>query len=128
MLKAKFICLILLSIDVVCASESHRLNLIDIQSSVLDTKRQISVYLPKTYNKNSQKKYPVVYVFDANFSDMVTQKNSWGVIRVYDDLVDQGLIPESIIVGIYLSKERNNELAGTLLAEKDDQYVVLELK
>lgn len=67
------------------------------KSKVLDENRTLNVYLPATYEKNSEKKYPVIYVLDGSLDEDfihiagIAQFGSFSWIK---------MIPESIVVGI----------------------------
>ncbi len=64
-------------------------------STILDSERELYIYLPKSYTNNSYKKYPVMYLLDGKrFFHMAT-----GVIsQMSDDISPK--IPEMIVVGI----------------------------
>jgi len=66
----------------------------------LDKHRNIWIYLPKGY-KNSEKRYPVIYMHDAQtlFHAKPTRNNEWAVDSVMDSLIREGA-REMIIVGI----------------------------
>lgn len=66
-----------------------------INSKVLNSDREISVYLPNSYNDNNYRNYPVLYLLDGrkffnSFSGVITQLSS--------DASPQ--IPEMIVIGI----------------------------
>ncbi|TFH13167.1 alpha/beta hydrolase, partial [Candidatus Bathyarchaeota archaeon] len=69
--------------------------LVQIQSSVLDEKRECLIMLPESYY-GSNSRYPVLYILDANFSPYY-EKDLFTVqcMRLIQ------LVPELIIVGIY---------------------------
>jgi predicted alpha/beta superfamily hydrolase len=69
----------------------------NIQSVKLDEERRITIGLPESYEANTTKKYPVLYLLDGDylfdpFSGAVKYGNYW------DD------IPEMIIIGIHQNK------------------------
>jgi len=66
-----------------------------IKSEILNSEREISVYLPNSYNENDYINYPVLYLLDGrkffnSFSGVITQLSS--------DASPQ--IPEMIVIGI----------------------------
>jgi len=76
-----------------------------INSVKLDEKREISIYLPPSYEKNKEKKYPLLLLMDGNYLfDAFTGALTYGAY--WDDL------PEMIIVGIHQSAgdQRNNDV------------------
>ena len=63
-----------------------------------DEERRLYVYLPRSYQKKRQKRYPVMYMFDGHnlfFDSDASFGKSWG-LKKYMDLTNQDLI----IVGI----------------------------
>jgi predicted alpha/beta superfamily hydrolase len=95
----------------------------DIRYHTLNTKllksgnREISVYLPPSYKKDSQKTYPVFYMHDGqNIFDKGTGAfgKEWYVDEKAEYLIQKGIINEVIIVGVYNGfAERINELTWT---------------
>lgn len=79
-------------------------NILELSSNILNQKRKLYVSLPENYDTNI--KYPVIYVTDAN------------ILKIYEIVVQTirqqanfSNFPECIVVGIYINiKERNNEL------------------
>lgn len=67
------------------------------KSKVLNENRILNVYLPATYEKNDEKKYPVIYVLDGSLDEDfihivgIAQFGSFSWIK---------MLPESIVVGI----------------------------
>lgn len=92
----------------------------DIRYHTLNTKllksgnREIAVYLPPSYKKDSQKTYPVFYMHDGqNIFDKGTGAfaKEWYVDEKAEYLIQKGVINEVIIVGVYNGLgERINEL------------------
>jgi predicted alpha/beta superfamily hydrolase len=91
-----------------------------ITSKVLDSEREILIYLPASYGENNYNFYPVIYLLDGkkffhSFSGVVAQLSS--------DASPQ--IPESIIVGI-TSQDRAKDSSPTKskigLFGKEEQY------
>lgn len=95
----------------------------DIRYHTLNTKllksgnREIVVYLPPSYKKDSQKTYPVFYMHDGqNIFDKGTGAfgKEWYVDEKAEYLIQKGIINEVIIVGVYNGLgERINELTWT---------------
>ncbi len=96
--------------------DSSRIETIhDFDSKIMQSKRNIFVYLPKGYDQNSDKKYPVVYMHVGQrvFPIIKNQKKypSWHVEKAMDRLIDEGAIEPAIVVGI-----------SYLKAAKGDRY------
>lgn len=95
----------------------------DIRYHTLNTKllksgnREIVVYLPPSYKKDSQKTYPVFYMHDGqNIFDKGTGAfgKEWYMDEKAEYLIQKGVINEVIIVGVYNGlAERINELTWT---------------
>ncbi len=78
-----------------------------INSKILNTNREIIIYLPESYNFNDYYRYPVIYLLDGkkffhSFTGVVAQKSS--------DASPQ--IPEMILVGI-VSQDRVKDSSPT---------------
>ncbi|MBC8042629.1 MAG: alpha/beta hydrolase, partial [Rhizobacter sp.] len=74
--------------------------------------RNLSVWLPPGYDKESSKWYPVVYMHDGqNLFDPKTSfiGVDWGVDEAMTKLIAEGAAPEAIIVGIWNSPARTPE-------------------
>ncbi|ANQ49806.1 histidine kinase [Flammeovirga sp. MY04] len=78
--------------------------------------RDIIVWLPPSYSSNSKQRFPVLYMHDGqNIIDPKT--SSFGVDWQVDETVDQlskaNLLQEMIIVGVYCTKDRNDDYGVT---------------
>jgi len=82
----------------------------DIRTHLLKTKflksgkRELVVYLPPSYKKNSEKNFPVLYMHDGqNIFDKATGAfgKEWYVDEKTEYLIKKNVIEEVIIVGIY---------------------------
>ena len=74
--------------------------------------RDIIVWLPPSYEKNTDKRYPVLYAHDGqNLFDPSTSSFGidWQLDETVDSLIMQNKIDEMIIVGIYNTKARMKE-------------------
>lgn len=71
---------------------------IEFESKTLNRKEIVQLYLPESFNDNTGKKYPIIYLFDGNqFFHSVT-----GIIKT---LSKAKKIPESIVVGVNPERE-----------------------
>lgn len=78
--------------------------------------RDVIVWLPPGYDSLTIKRYPVMYLQDAqNIIDPNTSLfgNEWQVDETADSLIKSGAIKEIIIVGIYNTRFRNFEYGDT---------------
>lgn len=81
-------------------------------SRILDGDRTLIVYLPRGYEKNAPRRYPVLYMHDGqNLFDAATSflGVEWEADETAERLIDAGRIEPIIIVGIYNTGERMNE-------------------
>jgi len=66
--------------------------------------RQVYVYLPRGYNENTNKRYPVLYMHDGQnlFLGMVSRLSGygWGADTTASNLIRFGQMRETIIVGV----------------------------
>lgn len=65
----------------------------ELSSTYNNQKYQLKISFPKNYFKNKSKKYPVLYVIDA-------ETNFGGVSYIVQRLIKDKLIPEILVVGI----------------------------
>ncbi len=73
----------------------------ELTSKLNKQKYQIKVSYPKGYFKNIEKKYPVLYVIDA-------ETNFGGVSYIVQRLIKDQLIPEILVVGIAYNTDYKN--------------------
>ena len=93
--------------------------------------RDIIVWLPPGYDENKDKKYPVLYMHDGqNLFDPKTSftKIDWQIDEAADSLIKNDIIDPFIIVGIYNTKDRNEEYIDTPLGIKYMQFIITKLK
>lgn len=62
-----------------------------VRSSILEQERELIVHLPRDYDRRNQ--YPVLYVLDGSSQDQP-------LASTLDSLSAQGLVPQTIVVGI----------------------------
>jgi predicted alpha/beta superfamily hydrolase len=82
-------------------------------SDALNNFRDIYVYLPKSYEENLDKRYPVLYMHDGQnlfYGDKSLSRQSWDMHKTVDKLSQEGIIEEIIIVGISSNEDRWAEL------------------
>ncbi len=92
----------------------------------LHHRRDIIVWLPPSYDKNSKKHYPVLYMHDGqNLFDPYTAYTGydWRVDEVADSLMKMKKMEEIIIVGIYNSPDRLPEYSDSPLGSAYMEFV-----
>lgn len=83
-----------------------------IYSSVLKNARDVSVWLPPSYLRNSERRYPVIYQQDGqNAFDPETSYAGvdWGIDEAMTELIAQGEVPEAIVVAVESTDDREAE-------------------
>ena len=83
-------------------------------------KRKAYIYLPNSYNKNPELRYPVLYMFDGHnvfFDRDATYGKSWGMKRYMD-----GARKNLIIVAVECNHEGNQRLSEYSPFPFDDSY------
>lgn len=76
----------------------------------LKNERTIRVYLPERYTRDTNARFPVVYMHDGqNLLGAGSTFGSWKVDRTADELTREGVIHDVIIVGIDNTPNRANE-------------------
>jgi predicted alpha/beta superfamily hydrolase len=93
--------------------------------------RDVIVWLPPSYEKDTRQRYPVLYMHDGqNIIDPSTSflGADWRVDEVADSLIRAQKIEEIIVVGIYNSPDRNPEYSDTELGRAYADFVVHQLK
>lgn len=85
--------------------------------------RDLIVWLPPNYNNDIDKEYPVIYMHDGqNIIDPATSSfgTDWSVDEICDSLIRSKQIYPIIVVGIYNTKDRNEEYHP---GDKGDSYL-----
>jgi predicted alpha/beta superfamily hydrolase len=81
----------------------------DFASPQLHNSRSLRIYLPPSYDENSAKRYPVLYMHDGqNLFDAKTASFGveWGIDETANRLIASGVMDEVIVVGIDNTPER----------------------
>lgn len=70
-------------------------------SGILGGSRRVRLYLPRSYNSSPEADYDVLYMDDGqNVFRPGGVYGCWNMEDVYDDLREEGAVPELIIIGI----------------------------
>lgn len=103
----------------------------DLSWPSLNYKRDVIVWLPPSYNKEPNRRYPVLYMLDGqNIIDPKTSSfgKDWQVDEVMTDLIAADKIDEAIVVGIYNSPDRTPEYSDSPLGKAFAEFVVRSVK
>ncbi len=113
--------------DIVGTVEYHR----EFKSDFTGTSRDIVVWLPPSYRKNSDKKYPVLYVHDGqNIFDPATSYagSDWRLDETLTKLIKSGDIEEIIAVGISNTADRLEEYSDSEKGVEYRRFILEELR
>ncbi|HEX9615559.1 MAG TPA: alpha/beta hydrolase-fold protein, partial [Bacteroidota bacterium] len=94
-------------------------------------KRDVSVWLPPSYDRESSKRYAVLYMHDGqNVFDPSTSFTGydWHVDEAADSLIRSGSIEEIIVVAVNNSPDRAAEYSDSELGRAYASFVIKELK
>jgi len=100
-------------------------------SKALNNRRDIIVWLPPSYKKESHRRYPVLYIQDGqNIMDPRTAYVGidWQVDETAMRLIKLGDLQELIIVGIYNTPERLEEYSDSNKGKNYMKFMVEQLK
>ncbi|UNK20746.1 alpha/beta hydrolase-fold protein [Paenibacillus sp. N3/727] len=110
-------------------------------SSILNNERDMFIYLPDSYEKNEEKRYPVLYMHDGQHMFFEDQKGeSWDIHTTVDALVSQGKMKEIIVVAIshvedtriseymHANPEGHNIFNTTNQGELYEEFLIGEVK
>ncbi len=93
--------------------------------------RDIIIWLPHDYEKETNKRYPVLYMHDAqNIFDPRTSSTfiDWQVDETADSLIRKGEIEPIIIVGVNNTDDRSTEYSDTPLGHLYMKFIVEKVK
>lgn len=92
--------------------------------------RDVMVWLPPSYNKSPNKRYPVLYVHDGQnvFAPNSIYAGEWRLDEVADSLMKAGATGEFIMVAINNTKDRWVEYSGTPEGMNYLKFIVNNLK
>jgi len=93
--------------------------------------RDVIVWLPPDYDKNTDKKYPVLYMHDGQ--NLIDPKTSsfgvdWQADETGDSLIRIGKIPPVIIVGINNTADRSLDYSPGTKGEAYMNFIINKLK
>ncbi|MFZ1519010.1 MAG: alpha/beta hydrolase-fold protein [Ignavibacteriaceae bacterium] len=93
--------------------------------------RDIIVWLPPGYDSSLQKRFPVLYMHDGQ--NIIDPKTSafgidWQMDETADSLIENKLIEEMIIIGIYNTSKRRSEYDNTIDGNNYLKFIVEHLK
>lgn len=102
-----------------------------IQSKYLHHDRKVIVWLPPSYAKEPERRFPVLYMHDGQ-QVFDPQTSTWGQDWEIDEwctkLIAKGRIQEIIVVGIYNSPDRSSEYEPSKSGPEYASFLVEELK
>lgn len=103
----------------------------NLEGEGLDYARDVIVWLPPSYQTDTTKRYPVLYMHDGqNVFDPRTSfiGYDWHVDEVADSLIRAGKMQEIIVVGIYNSPDRRDEYDDTVKGRAYLNFIIERVK
>jgi len=67
-------------------------------SQAMGSKRNYGIILPRDYNKNTTKRYPVIFLLHGGHDDARAYVDKYAVLGVLNDLYKSGKLPPAIVV------------------------------
>jgi len=102
----------------------------DVPSAFLAHTRHVEIWLPPGYDADTTARYPVLYMADGqNLFDprIASTGTDWGVDEAVVRLVQRGVIPPIIVVGVWNSVERSREYSPWHGAPQYARFLIEEL-
>jgi enterochelin esterase-like enzyme len=102
----------------------------DVRSSYLRPTRHVEIWLPPGYDTAASTRYPVLYMSDGQnlFDPRIANTGvDWGVDEAVVRLVQRGVIPPIIVVGVWNSAERGREYSPWHGAPNYARFLIEEL-
>ena len=93
--------------------------------------RDIIVWLPPEYDENPEIRYPVLYMHDGqNIIDPATSFNKidWQIDETADSMICSSIIEPIIVVGIYNTKDRDEEYSNSDKGRQYGNFIIQKLK
>jgi predicted alpha/beta superfamily hydrolase len=103
----------------------------ELKGDGLNYLRDLIVWLPPSYEKDTSMRYPVLYMHDGqNIIDPSTSfiGYDWHIDEVSDSLIHAGKMKEIIVVGIYNTPDRNGEYDDTKLGRAYMKFIIEKVK
>ncbi|MBW4593235.1 MAG: esterase family protein [Brasilonema angustatum HA4187-MV1] len=75
-----------------------KLELETFNSQAMGTQRQYGVILPPYYNKNSLKRYPVIFLLHGGHDDARAYVDKYAILKVLHELYREHKLPHSIVI------------------------------
>ena len=101
----------------------------DVRSAHLTPTRHVEIWLPPGYDSSSTR-YPVIYMHDGQnlFDPRIANTGvDWGVDESVVRLVERGVIPPVIVVGVWSTAERGPEYSPWQGAGRYARFLIEEL-
>ena len=102
----------------------------DVPSQFLTPTRNVEVWLPPGYDSSTTARYPVIYMSDGQnlFDPRIANTGvDWGVDEAVVRLVQRGVMPPVIVVGVWSTTERSPEYSPWHRAPDYARFLIEEL-
>jgi len=102
----------------------------DVPSAFLELPRHVEIWLPPGYDDQPARRYPVLYMHDGQnlFDPRIANTGvDWGVDEAVVGLVERGVMPPIIVVGVWSTAKRTSEYLPQLGAPAYARFLIEEL-
>jgi len=102
----------------------------DVASAYLGPTRHVEIWLPPGYDEAPAARYPVLYMHDGQnlFDPRIANTGvDWGVDEAVVRLVQRGIIPPIVVVGVWSTAERGPEYSPWQRAPDYARFLIEEL-
>lgn len=102
----------------------------DVSSAHLGPTRHVEIWLPPGYEDDPAVRYPVLYMHDGQnlFDPRIANTGiDWGVDEAVARLVEMGVIPPIIVVGVWSTSDRGPEYSPWHRASSYARFLIDEL-
>lgn len=102
----------------------------DVSSAHLSATRHVEIWLPPVYDDDQTARYPVLYMHDGQnlFDPRIANTGvDWGVDEAIVRLVEKGVIPPIIVVGVWNTSDRGAEYSPWRGAPGYARFLIEEL-
>jgi hypothetical protein len=102
----------------------------DFRSAILGPSRHVEVWLPPGYDESPARRYPVLYMSDGQnlFDPRIANTGvDWGIDESVVRLVERGVMPPIIVVGVWSTNFRGQEYSPWHGAPDYARFLIEEL-
>ena len=102
----------------------------DVESSFLDKKRHVEIWLPPGYDDDPERHYRVIYMHDGQnlFDPRIANTGiDWGVDEAMMRGIQDGLFEPAIVIGVWSTEQRGPEYSPWHDGQEYAKFLIYEL-